>query len=142
MNERVHGLFKKRGIVRILPLVLQELKIEGQIPFKNSREEESCIMGEKFLSKIYFIAILLNCDSLESECEEYEIPLQFYIQAKQISKFALQSRFQANASWEPMKGGLYSSKSYRDDERIDPPWIDGENRENNNRLKCELKTIM
>ena len=72
MKERVHGLFKKRGIVRILPLVLQELKIEGQIPFKNSREEVSYIMGEKLLSKIYFIAILLNCDSLESECDEYE----------------------------------------------------------------------
>ncbi len=99
-------------------------------------------MGEKLLSKIYFIAILLNCDSLESECEEYEIPLQFYIQTKQISKFALQSRFQANASWEPIKGGLFSSKSYSEDERIDPPWIDGENRENNNKTKCELKTFM
>ena len=118
MKERVHGLFKKRGIARILPLVLQELKIEGQIPFKSSREEESCIIGEKFLSKIYFIAILLNCDLLESECEEYEIPLQFYIQTKQISKFSLQSRFQANDFWEPIKGGLFSSKTYRDDERI------------------------
>ncbi len=85
MKERVQGLFKTGGIVHIIPLVLQELKIEGQIPFKSSREEESCIMGENLLSKIYFIAIWLNCDSLESECEEFEILLQFYIQTKQIS---------------------------------------------------------
>jgi hypothetical protein len=77
VKERVYGLFKTGGIINILPLVLQELKIEGQIPFKSSREEESCIMAEKFLSKIYFIAILLNRDSLESECEEYKIALQF-----------------------------------------------------------------
>ncbi len=44
--------------------------------------------------------------------------------------------------WEPIKGGLISSKSYRDDERIDPPWIDGENSENNNKTKCELKTFV
>ena len=34
VKERVHGLSKNRGIVRILPLVLQELKIEVQKPFK------------------------------------------------------------------------------------------------------------
>jgi hypothetical protein len=94
-----------------------------------------CIMGEELLSEIHFISIVLNCDSLESECEEYEIPLRCYIQTNQIRKSALQSRFQANASWEPIKGGLYSSRSYRDDERIDPPWvkcdIHGEIRENN-----------
>ena len=93
--------FQDRRHCSQLPLVLQELKIERQIPFKSSREEVLCIMGEKLLSKIYFIAILLNCDSLESECEEYEIPLRCYIQTSQIRKSALQSRFQANASWEP-----------------------------------------
>ena len=94
-----------------------------------------CIMGDELLSKIHFISIVLNCDSRESECDEYEIPLRCYIQTNQITKFALQSRFQANASWESIQGGLYSSRSYRDDERIDPPWvkcdIHGEIRENN-----------
>ena len=56
-----------------------------------------CIMGDELLSKIHFISIVLNCDSLESECDEYEIPLRCYIQTNQITKFALQSRFQANA---------------------------------------------
>ncbi len=96
-------------------------------------------MGVKVLSKIHFISIVLNCDSLELMSEEYEIPLLCYIQTKQIAKFALQSRFQSNASWEPIKfgikRGLYSSRSYRDDERIDSPWvkcdIHGEFRENN-----------
>ena len=98
-----------------------------------------CFMGEELLSKIHFISIVLNCDSLELVSEEYEIPLRCYIQTQQISKFALESRFQANASWKPIKGGLYSSRTFRNDERIDPPWvksdIHGEIRKNNDQKK-------
>jgi len=68
-------------------------------------------MCEELLSKIHFISIVLNCDSLELVSGEYEITLRCYIQTEQISKFALQSRFQSNASWEPIHGGLYSSRS-------------------------------
>ena len=97
------------------------------------------ILGEGRLSKIHFISIVLNCDSLESESVEYEIPLRCYIQTQQISKFALESRFQANASWKPIKGGLYSSRTLRNDERIDPPWvksdIHGKFRANNGKKK-------
>ncbi len=99
-------------------------------------------ISQKLLSKVHFISIVLNCDSLELVSEEYEIPLRCYIQTKQISKFALQSRNQSNAFEEPIKGGLYSSRSYKDNKRIDPPWIDGETRENNDKTKCELKTFM
>jgi hypothetical protein len=79
-----------------------------------------CFMGEELLSKIHFISIVLNCDSLELVSEELKITLRCYIQTKQISEFALQSRFQANASWKPIKGGPYSSRTFRNDERIDP----------------------
>ena len=104
------------------------------------------IMGEDLMSKIHFISIVLDCESLKFESEEYEIPLRCYIQSKEITKYALQSRFQANASWEPIKGGLYSSISYRDDERIDPPWvkcdIHGQIRKNNDWKKLFFPVVV
>ncbi len=96
-------------------------------------------MGNEVMSKIHFISIILDCESLKFESEEYEIPLRCYIQSKDITKYALQSRFQANASWELIQRGLYSSRSYRDDERIDPPWVKcdiyGQIRRNNDQKK-------
>ena len=90
------------------------------------------IMGDELLSKIHFISIVLNCDSLESECDEYEIPLRCYIQTNQIENQLLNRDFKTNAILEPVTGGLYSSSSFRDDERIDPPWIHNEKREKSN----------
>ena len=91
------------------------------------------------LSKIRSISIVLNCDSLEFESEEHQIPLRCYIQSKEITKYALESRFQANASWKPIKGGLYSSRTFRNDERMDPPWVKSdihdEIRKNNDQKK-------
>ncbi len=143
VKESVHGLFKTGAIVHILPLVLQHLNIEGQKSSKSLREESyASWVSEELLSKIHFISIALNCDLLELVSEEYEITLQCYIQTKQISKFVLQSRFQlfqANADWKPKKGGLSSSRTFRDDERIDPAWvkseIHGEIRKNNDQKK-------
>ena len=123
MKERVHGHFKTGGIVHILPSALQELKIERQIPSKKSREESyrSWVMKLCPRSISFQSYWTVNLSKVSLRC--MKIPLRCYIQSKEITKYALQSRFQANASWEPIKGGLYSSRRYRDDERIDPPWV-------------------
>ncbi len=80
------------------------------------------MMGDELLPKIHFIFIVLNCESLEHPKEDYEIPVQGYVQSEQITKFLLDSKFEASATWQPLSGGLYASNTFQEDKRIQPPW--------------------
>ena len=87
--------------------------------------------GHVLLPKIHFIFIVLNCESLEHPKDHYEIP----VESEQTSKFGLNSKFEASATWQRFSGGLCASNAFREDERIQPPWeacvIHGHQRVNN-----------
>jgi hypothetical protein len=44
------------------------------------------------------------------------------MQGHQQSKFALDQRFQPNADWRPLQGGLFAYEEFREVEQLQQPW--------------------